>query len=225
MHASYQDEFVNAAANADAPASDAHLTTEQLLSAFGSDVPGRGLWNVRHELYERGLFDQAGLDYVRAAGLPDWRTVEANCGNVYVLPVVYFANRTFDLASGGERGVASCIIEVIDEDGLTTIDLVAWPLHRPDKFATWGRVAEGLGVSQAAETCASAIRVHRTPLAWLQSECLGVVIIDPLSAPRWLGGSPAYLACEDPDHAREVARLLHPFTPANRVLAPIGKAA
>jgi hypothetical protein len=63
--------------------------------------------------------------------------------------------------------------------------------------------------------------IHRTPLAWLKAGCLGAVILNRLTAPIWLGAAMGPIAGENLEHARELARLLHPHVSPRRIIAPL----
>lgn len=186
-------------------------------------VPLTLLQAMRAALYET-LPTPEGCAYRRSLGVDD-ATLAADGGCLVVAPVRYFPHRSFDLLEEDETGgVASAIVEVLDSDRETVVDLVAWPLHRPEKFATALRRADALGLNAVTNPstyfAGGVLRVHRTPKAWLRSWCQGCVILDELSSPRWLGAAPGPIATEDVAHAREVARLLHPFTEPSRILAP-----
>ena len=186
------------------------------------------LLSMRAQLYDV-LPTREGIAYRRSIGL-DHATIEAACGCVIITPVRYFPDRSFDLLDDGETvGVLSAIIEVFDADARTIIDLCAWPLGRSDKFATAHLRGDGLGVWRVADPGSyiyspeKALRVHRTPEGWLRARCQGVVILNTLSAPRWLSASPGLLLAEDLDHGREIARLLHPLFDPRRILAPLNR--
>jgi len=183
---------------------------------------------MRAQIYDV-LPTRVGNAYRQSIGL-DHATIEATCGVIIVAPVQYFPDRSFDLIEDGETGgVLSAIIEVFDADARTIIDLLAWPLDRPDKFARALGRGDGLAIWQVLDPGAyayspeKALRVHRTPEAWLHARCQGVVILNPLTAPRWLSASPGLLLAEDLNHGREIARLLHPFFDSRRILAPLAR--
>jgi hypothetical protein len=110
---------------------------------------------------------------------------------------------------------------VIEDGEPVALDLVAWPVNLPEAFATLSGAADGLGI-EAADNPATffagkALRLHRTPLGWLRSVCTGSVILNPQCAVGWLGDAPGRIACDDPEHAREVSMLLHPYVAPARV--------
>jgi hypothetical protein len=182
---------------------------------------------MRAQIYDT-LPTREGNAYRASLGI-DHATIEAACGVVVVAPVQYFRDRSFDLIEDGEAGFLSAIIEVFDADARTIIDLVAWPLNRPDKFATALRRGDGLGIWQVLDAGSyayspeRALRVHRTPESWLRARCQGVVILNTPSAPRWLAAAPGPLLAEDLDHGREIGRLLHPLFDPRRILAPLDR--
>ena len=67
-----------------------------------------------------------------------------------------------------DEGVPSAIIEVLDGDAETVLDLIAWPLHEPATFAsTLGQAEEpGLWQFRKPASCGgSRLHVRRTPLS------------------------------------------------------------
>lgn len=165
-----------------------------------------------------------GNAYRRGLGC-DWQTLENEAGCLVVTGVRYHDDRTFDLFDEDETGgVLSAIVEVHGADVVTVEDLCAWPLHRQDKFATALDRADALGAWQvqnpATYSAGQALRIHRTPESWLRSHCRGVVILSPATAPYWLASAPGPIATEDVSHAREVARLLHPYFDTSKIIAP-----
>jgi len=183
---------------------------------------------MRAQIYDV-LPTREGVAYRASLGI-DHATIEAACGVVVVAPVQYFPDRSFDFIEDGETGgVLSAIIEVFDADARTIIDLVAWPLGRSDKFARALGRGDGLAIWQVldpgsyAYSAEKALRVHRTPESWLRARCQGVVILNALTAPRWLSAAPGLLLTEDLDHGREIGRLLHPLFDPSRILAPLAR--
>lgn len=183
---------------------------------------------MRAQLYDV-LPTREGIDYRRSIGL-DHATIEAECGVVIVAPVRYFPDRSFDFLEDGDNGgVPSAIIEVFDADARTIIDLCAWPLDRPDKFARALGRGEGLAIWRVldpgsyAYSPEKALRIHKTPDSWLRSQCKGVVILNAATAPHWLASAPGHLLAENIEHGREIGRLLHPLFDPCRILAPLAR--
>ncbi len=178
---------------------------------------------MRLELYERGAPpSREWLEYKRALGI-DHDTIAAHAGVLCVLPLQYFANRTFDFVD--EDGILSAICEVLDTDGETTVDLAAWPLHRPEKIATVTGYGDALGFWQVENPATyfggAALRIHRTADAWFRAGCCGVVPLNLASAPRWLSCAPGNLLAEDRDHGWQIARAMHGYFEPRRILAPV----
>ena len=179
---------------------------------------------LRSELYHCADITQSA-DFVREEGI-GWAALEACCGILGICPVRFFEGSRFgfDFADDGEPGV---VIEALDADDIV-IDLVGWPLSQPDLFTSALGVAEGLGLARVCNPATyfgnRPLQVFRTPLGWLQAGGAGVVVLKPSSAPRWLPEAP-FIAGEDDEHARMLARLLHPYSPPERVLTPIARAA
>ena len=106
-----------------------------------------------------------------------------------------------------DAGMLAAVCTALDEDG-NIVDLVGWPVHRPDKFAPALGTVAVLGIDQVDDADVDRLRVWRTPLAWLRHRCRGVVIVDEDRAAFHLGGAPGTIVAEDREHARELSRLL-----------------
>jgi hypothetical protein len=185
------------------------------------------LQNARATLYAI-LPTPEGNAYRRELGT-DFRTIEAACGCLVVAPVKYAADRTFDfLEPGDQGGVLSAVIECFDAGRVEVIDLCAWPLNRPEKFATYLGRADGLGVHAPTDGYyfgGGALYVFRNPEMWLRAHCYGAVILNATNAPRWLASAKGKIAAEDIEHGREIARALHGFFDPRRIIAPLARSA
>lgn len=94
-------------------------------------------------------------------------------------------------------------------------DLVAWT-PATGQIASWLGNAALLGAECSLRPRLSeGLPVHRTPLAWLQAERNGVVIVDPVEAADLLYASAPLIVAER-DHAAELRRSL--ARPAPRIL-------
>jgi hypothetical protein len=217
----------NEEAAADQDANDHAETVDRQLTNVAALHRPSLLQNARATLYSI-LPTPEGSAYRREIGA-DWRTIEAECGCLVVAPVKYAADRTFDFIEPDERGgVMSAVVECLDEDRIDPIDLCAWPLSRPEKFATYLRRADGLGVHAPTDGFYfgdGALHVFRTPEAWLRAHCYGAAILNSMNAPRWLASAKGKIAAEDVEHGREIARALHGFFDPRRILAPLPRSA
>jgi hypothetical protein len=179
------------------------------------------LQELRAEFYEQADASSEWVDYVHAYDL-NLIAIAAQAGVLAVCRTVFLPQHRFDFSAEGEP---SAVIEAFDEDGETVLDLVAWPLHDPARFASGLGRAEGLGLWQVHNPATyfggRPLQIWRTPLSWLQAGCTGAVILKPTSAPSWLSATPGPLAGENATHARELARLLHPVVDPSCILAPL----
>jgi hypothetical protein len=97
---------------------------------------------ARHELYERA----ERTDYHLRVGI-SWSTIEAHAGVLTVIPVRFYTGGKFNFTKyEGEQAV---VIEAFEEDGETTLDLVAWPVDRPAQVASIFGRAPLVGMWQA----------------------------------------------------------------------------
>jgi hypothetical protein len=151
----------------------------------------------------------------------DQETILARCGPVWTKALQFFDGGRFDFS---DDGVASVVIEAIDADAETVIDIVAWPLDRPKQFATMFGRADILGLDQVTNPASyfygGALRVYKTPESWLRADCTGCVPLNKAAAAPMLGDALGPIAAEDIDHGRELARMLHAFFDPGRILVP-----
>lgn len=161
------------------------------------------------------------LSYVRANRL-DTLTIGWHAGAVAVLPIARHPGNRFELDDAGDPGF---VCHAFAADGETVTDLVAWRLEEPEcPLAMFGRCGLlGLWQAMAPGTyfMGGSLKLHRTPLAWLQTGCDGAAIVDHYLAGRQLLEVPGRVAAGDRAHAREVARLLRTTADIdNKVIYP-----
>jgi hypothetical protein len=182
------------------------------------------LLDYRAELVRRAEPTPEWSAYVAAENID--LTVYAFIGILGVTRARFFPDRRFEFY---DDGIPVAVCEVLGDDAETVIDLVAWPVAFPDKFASALGMASGLGTDQAKNPATffagQPLLIHRTPLQWIKSGCRGAVILNRLTAPIWLGAALGPIAGEDLEHARELARLLHPHVSPRRIMAPLPEAA
>lgn len=109
---------------------------------------------------------------------------------------VCFSGSNFDFDASGERA----LIFRAEDRGITT-DLIAWSA-REDRLASWRGSAAVLGDIDLVWTD-DCLRVHRSPLQWLQSHRDGIVIVDLAKAYPYLRDVPA-IQSSDADLLREI---------------------
>jgi hypothetical protein len=163
----------------------------------------------------------AAADYVKRHSL-DLVTVQDFAGLIAIWPCLYDGNGGFEFDD--TSGEMSVIIEVLGEDGKTVIDLCAWPVTAPERFAT-AVGCDALGLSQVTNAATyafdRALLVHRTPLAWLQHDCNGVVILDHRHVAYWLGRALGPIRGEDLSHAQQLHAMLNPRFEKSRIQVPV----
>ena len=97
----------------------------------------------------RDFYDRAeitgSVDYMREHEI-DACYVEAHAGVLGVCGLRFFAGQRFEFDDGPEA-VPSAVVEALDRDGETVIDLVAWPLAAPwhSRACSRGRACLGCG--------------------------------------------------------------------------------
>ena len=104
-----------------------------------------------------------------------------------------------------ELGEPAFVMAVHAVDAVTVIDLIAWPIMRPEAFGSFFGFAGLLG-GDAAVNPASFIDepcpIWSTPLSWLQADLHGCVVLDPRLAAPILRQAPGPFQCEDVDQAQ-----------------------
>jgi hypothetical protein len=100
-------------------------------------------------------------------------------------------------------------LPVIDTDGETPLDVLAFSTVDSERFGTFLGLAGLLGSNEVDNLASYAggqpCRLLRTPLKWLQAGCVGcAVVLDPELAKPLLTAAPGDLAAEDEDHARRL---------------------
>jgi len=177
------------------------------------------LQEARAELYE-DVPDANWLAFWKSLQV-DQEAVLPRYGAVWTKSLQFFDGGRFDFS---DEGIASVVIEAMSSDAETVVDLVAWPIDRPENFALAFGYGDVLGADQI-ENPASYFNGHpmpvwRTPERWLQHGGGGAVLLNKTSAPRVLAAARGRLLAEDVDHGRELARLLAPFFDPKHILAP-----
>ncbi|HLH49880.1 MAG TPA: hypothetical protein VKV96_11100 [Roseiarcus sp.] len=178
---------------------------------------------IEKRLYACDLLRQRNLDDFRAHGVPP--------ASIFMPDLVMRAGVHFDAPWRGCFEFASDAndSESVDEafifvarhtDGEIS-DLVAWT-PATGQIASWLGNAALLGAECALRPrLGEGLPVHRTPLAWLQAERNGIVIVDQVEAADLLYAS-APLIVTERDHAAHLRRSL--ARPAPRILiAPSSK--
>jgi len=129
-------------------------------------------------------------------------------GHAFVIPVRVESTVTpeaFDPAAAVRDGGA--------------VDLVAFHPAKPHRWALRCGNAEWLGAIEPQYLAPDSVRVWRTPLAWLQAGCRGIVLLSPERVSRYRTLSCLHsIVAEDLEHASELRRILERPWPAPQVI-------
>lgn len=178
---------------------------------------------ARRIFYTVAGWTPEAADYVKAHAL-DLDQIAANAGMFAVCLAQVCAHETPAQFDFSPQGVPAGVIEVLAENGETIIDLCAWPLNAPERFATAVGEADMLGIGAIRNPATYAhgrpLQVHRTPLGWLKANCQGCVILNREWGGHWLRKAHGPLLAEDLQHGRELRRLLGPRFDVKRLLVP-----
>ena len=178
------------------------------------------LFLLRAEFQLFGDWTPAGQALIQTHGVPYTEAV-SGVGRMALSRCVIEAGQ-FDFAPDGEQ----CLVfEVFGEDDVTVIDLCAFSLAEPQRFGTGAWRAFVLGEANvrnpASWTFGQLLRVHRSPLPWLQGRCQGIVIVDHRFAPVVLRDALGQLLAEDEEHARALRQMLStPAVPSWKIVYP-----
>ncbi|QTL03159.1 hypothetical protein J5J86_20770 [Aquabacter sp. L1I39] len=145
------------------------------------------------------------LASLRAAGVPD-RVIADQI--ITEAEVRFFARRRWDYHPGG----VPALLLMVRDSFAEVVDVVAWPIARPDKWARLTAKAILLGEDALHQPQDGPVAAHRTPLGWLAGGGRGVCILDPTYAWKTLRTGPP-LSGEDLAHAKELQAMLAPPEP------------
>jgi hypothetical protein len=136
----------------------------------------------------------------------------------------------FQFADPDESGAVLAVVHVVNgEDAETPIGLVAWCRSEPATFWTYPDGLPALGIDQidnpATYFADRPLLVHRSPLAWLRSNCCGMVPLDTDALWSLLDALPGRangyaLAAESVEHGHALQAGLRPLPSRVRVVAP-----
>lgn len=175
---------------------------------------------ARAEFYDRALPHREFQHYVRCHGLELGR-ISGFAGATGMLPVVDCGHGRFDWGAPGQL-VQAFVCEAYAEDGGTVIDLVAWPIDRPQVVMTMFGRAPLLGLWEAMNPSTyfggKPLQMHRTPLEWLQAGCRGAAVVRPALAARLLFDIDGAIAGKDPSHVRRLRELIHTVVDDHKVV-------
>ncbi len=161
---------------------------------------------------------QGELDAFADRGVPPLALVQPD---VLMRDVVVYddAGRfEFKRWADGAEGVGAIIIMARSRIG-DPMDLVAWT-PGDNRLASWFGYAGLLG--EDSVPLHETVRVHRSPMSWLQASRRGVVLINPARAARALQDA-GPLQAEDLEHAKALKPIVTAVSPT--ILVPAERAA
>jgi hypothetical protein len=124
-------------------------------------------------------------------------------GPIVRTAVTFLPNDRFKLDSFGEIAFA---LAVHAEDAETLIDLVAWSAREPATFGTlFGTGILGLdSLMNPASYVDHPCCLYSSPLAWLQADCAGAVVLDSRAARKVLSDAPGPLTTDNLELAKSL---------------------
>lgn len=189
-------------------------------------VPSR-IMSMRQRLYQIGDISPEYLHYTRSLRL-DHATIQAHAGIfAVVLANFHTDNNGHPRFTLGPDGITAAVIEAILFDQNRepyTADLVAWPLHDPSSIATVLGASEGadvLGAFNMPQRGNTPLWVHRTPLFWLQADCVGCVPLNPAGGRYWLDKAGGPFVVSNIEDGRWLRDLLGPLAARHRILVAV----
>ena len=165
-----------------------------------------------------------------ASAAPDpeaWRALKANSVNLDLVtnlagPMVrkvvkFLPDGLFNYDDFGET---TFVMAVHDEDAETVIDLVAWSTRDPGTFGTrFGTSILGLdSLMNPASYANGPCCLYSNPLAWLQADCAGAVVLDYFKAKAALQAAPGPLTADTIEFAEYLVRT--GTVPASKLFVP-----
>ena len=181
---------------------------------------------ARADLYERADPTEAFLDYISEQRL-DLSVIERFAGIGALTDILICGEGRFDFAPAGhDEALMGFIIEAFDADDETVIDLVGWPIDRPDQAVSmFGRIGL-LGIANAMNPASyfldTPLQIARTPLGWLRAGGRGACVIHPRRAAFEIvdASQMGAIAGEDRAHTRDLIRLAESVINRNRFVTP-----
>jgi hypothetical protein len=103
-----------------------------------------------------------------------------------------------------DLGEPALVMAVHDVDAVSVVDLISWPIWRPEEFATYfafGAVLGGDAAVNPASFVDEPCPIWSMPLSWLQADLRGCVVLNPRLAGPILAQAPGAFQCEGREHA------------------------
>lgn len=169
------------------------------------------------------------LIYLRENGLTYTDASDLAIGGVSVATIYDCGEDRFDFEAKAGEAIEAVVVEALDWDAETCVDLVAWSIDDPRRVLTFAGRCALLGMNAAlnpATYCmGSPLMVRRTPLDLFKADFHGAAIVVPHLAARLFLDIPGNIAGADFEHAMQVRNLIDSLFPSGKVMAPNKRAA
>jgi hypothetical protein len=166
------------------------------------------------------ILENQGINYRKIGGGPDGISLR----RIYLRRIsIEDYSELFEIDD--DLGEPAFVMIVRDVDALTAVDLVAWPIKRPDVYGTYFEYAGLLGADAVVDPASfdeCPCPIWATPLAWLRADLRGCVVLNPCLAAPILAQAPGQFQCEDEEHARWLIDT--GAVPISKLLVPARKA-
>ena len=170
------------------------------------------------------------LAYQKANGISAARfslTASDSVGLISFADIVHCGNHRFEFGRPGEGAIPGIVLEAHGADGETVVDLVAWPVDRPEYVMTMYGRCGFLGAfavtNPAAYYMGFALPLFRTPLEFLQAGCVGAVpIVSSIAAWMMFDMPEAQFVARDKAHAQRLEVMRHSVMPRDQIKVPVG---
>ncbi len=185
------------------------------------------LLHMQQRLYEMAYPTPEFYAYTRDFDL-DHALIQAHAG-IFAVVLAFFEteDRGHLVFHFDPAGVPTAVIEAVlfnQSRKPYEADLVAWPLHEPECFATALQHDEGadvLGAFHMPQRGGVPLWVHRTPLQWLQAGCEGCVPLKARIGACWLDKAGGPFAVGSLEDGRWLRDLLGSLACRHRILVAV----
>jgi len=165
----------------------------------------------------------ATFAYFKKNGIKFTGTMSDCVGTVTLARIADHGNGRFDF---DPQGFPALVCEVMGKDGETAIDLIAWPIDRPDRvltmFGRCGLIGLHYATNPASYAWGDPLPIYRTPLDLFRAGYRGAAVAIPRIAATEILELPGNVAGVDLDHGRSIQDLLKTVI-SGRVLVPANR--
>jgi hypothetical protein len=152
-----------------------------------------------------GLYDttepHAKLEHILKSQGVDYQTIVDRTGPL-CLRRASIDGATFEIDD--DLGEPAFVMAMHDVDAVSVVDLISWPIWRPEEFATYFGFAAVLGGDAACNPASfvdEPCPIWSMPLSWLQADLRGCVVLNSRLAGPILAAAPGCFQCKGREHA------------------------